>query len=299
MEIRHVNTFLKVSELGNFTKAAEQLGYSQASVTAHIHQLESDLGVTLFDRNGRGVKLTDAGRKFVPYAANLIKACEDAESFAVDMDDPCGDLTIEASSSLAIGVLPRLIIKFRELYPHVRVSVGISEDSDVLISRVRQSRIDFAFILEHREDFEGCIKAVERYEKFVFAAPPSDPITRDRHVPVRDVTARDFVSIFVTADRSAERWTTLDEFLDKAGYDFRSDIEIGSNAAVLAMLVRGKGRAFLPLFMIEEHLANGSLSMIDTADIDSGMYSQLLYSENRWINPQMKAFIDFMNKELG
>jgi DNA-binding transcriptional LysR family regulator len=61
MDIKLATTFLKVAEIGNITKAAEQLGYSQASVTSHIQQLEQHLGVQLFDRIGRGIQLTDAG----------------------------------------------------------------------------------------------------------------------------------------------------------------------------------------------------------------------------------------------
>lgn len=81
MDIKLAYTFIKVAETGNITRAAEQLGYSQASVTSHIQQLEKELGVALFDRIGRGIQLTEAGHDFRPYAVNLIKASEDADAF--------------------------------------------------------------------------------------------------------------------------------------------------------------------------------------------------------------------------
>ena len=112
MDIKLAATFLKVAEIGNITKAAEQLGYSQASVTSHIQQLEQHLGVQLFDRIGRGILLTDAGSNFRPYAAELIKASENADAFAANWDDPRGTLTIEASSGVSIGILSRLLGKF-------------------------------------------------------------------------------------------------------------------------------------------------------------------------------------------
>ena len=83
MDTKLAYTFIKVAELGNITKAAEQLGYSQGSVTSHIQQLEQQLGVQLFDRVSRGIQLTDAGRNFRPFAADLIKASENADAFAV------------------------------------------------------------------------------------------------------------------------------------------------------------------------------------------------------------------------
>ena len=76
MEIRNVRTFMMAAELKNFTKTGEALGYSQASVTAQIKQLENQLGVRLFDRLKNGVILTQEGRNFIPYAVSLINAVE-------------------------------------------------------------------------------------------------------------------------------------------------------------------------------------------------------------------------------
>ena len=80
---------------------------------------------------------------------------------------------IEASSSVSIGILSRILPEFCKIYPKIHVTVRIGEDTDVLVDRVRQNRIDFAVFLDQRDSYEGCIKAVERYEKFVFVAPPS------------------------------------------------------------------------------------------------------------------------------
>ena len=84
METRIATTFIKVAELGSITRAAEQLGYSQGAVTSQIKQLEENLGVLLFDRVGRGIQLTEAGKRFQEYAANLVRASEDADAFAMD-----------------------------------------------------------------------------------------------------------------------------------------------------------------------------------------------------------------------
>lgn len=143
MEIRIVKTFLKVAETPNITQSAELLGYSQGSVTAHIQQLEKELNVKLFDRIGRGVQFTEAGRRFLPYAVNLVKASEDAESFSIDATEPEGELIIEASSSVSIGILPKLLLKFQEKYPGIRLKVKTSDNIDIMLNSIRQNRVDF------------------------------------------------------------------------------------------------------------------------------------------------------------
>ena len=80
MENKNVATFVKIVEFNNFTKAADSLGYSQAAVTAQIKSLEKELGVPLFDRVGKRIFLTQAGKTFLPYAIDLLKAEEAAKN---------------------------------------------------------------------------------------------------------------------------------------------------------------------------------------------------------------------------
>lgn len=80
MEIKNICTFVKAAELGNFTKAAQELGYAQSTVTAQIQQLENELHVNLFERNGKRIVLSASGKEFLQYAYQIIKY----ESMAVE-----------------------------------------------------------------------------------------------------------------------------------------------------------------------------------------------------------------------
>ena len=75
-------------------------------------------------------------------------------------------------------------------------------------------------------------------------------------------------------------------------------LEIASVHTALAVLRQGKGRAFLPLFMVEEDIQKGLLARIDTDEPESGIYIQMLYNENRWLNPQMQAFLHFILEKM-
>ena len=79
MEIRNIITFVRIAELQNFSKAAEQLGYSQSAVTMQIKQLEAELNTQLFERIGKRIKLTQAGSRLLPCALAVLDAVRQAE----------------------------------------------------------------------------------------------------------------------------------------------------------------------------------------------------------------------------
>src|ERR1700755_3417814 len=86
LDLRQVRTFVEVAHTRSFTRAASQLHYAQSSVTAQVQALESDLGLPLFNRLGRQVELTDAGRQFLTHAEKLICTAEQAR-LSVQKDD--------------------------------------------------------------------------------------------------------------------------------------------------------------------------------------------------------------------
>lgn len=294
METRIAYTFIKVAELGSITRAAEQLGYSQGAVTTQIRQLEADLGISLFDRIGRGIQLTEAGNRFKEYAARLIRASEDADAFALDKLCPEGSLIIETTSSVSIGILSALLPEFHREYPGIRTVVRVSEDTDVLIEHLRQNRIDFAIIFTPSDDFEGCTKIWEKEEQFAFVAHSSDPLAGRRNVPLADIFDGSFISTFISTDRNMEFKYTIEPYLRSRGYIIEPAIEFGTIASIVNLLKKGWGHAFLPLFMVEDEIRNGELSLIDTESVPVTEFVQLFSNENKWVSPQMQAFIDFI-----
>src|SRR5512138_3832701 len=119
MDFRQLKAFLTVGSLLNFTKAAEQLGYAQSSITAQIQQLENELGVKLFERIGKTVKLTYAGTAMIPYATQILQLERNLKADLTDSGVPAGTLTIGAAESLSIYRLPVLLKEYRGLYPQV------------------------------------------------------------------------------------------------------------------------------------------------------------------------------------
>ena len=170
MEVRTAVTFLRVAELQSFSRAAQQLGYSQAAVTVQIKQLEQELGTQLFERIGRRTKLTEHGAQFVPRAMELVEAARKAETFLQDQGRAAGSLRIGTAESLFMSTLVPLLPEFHRLCPLVETSVHTGRIAD-LFDMVRQNDVDLLFFLDKKTDFPEWIKVLERPEPIVFAAP--------------------------------------------------------------------------------------------------------------------------------
>ena len=129
MELKHLNTFLVLSRLKNFTKTAQYLDYAQSSVSAQIQRLEEDLHVRLFERIGKSVSLTPEGEQLVPYAQRLTEMSLNIENMYADTKNG-GRLMIGASESIGIYILPGIIKQYKESHPDTDLHLDIADSSE-------------------------------------------------------------------------------------------------------------------------------------------------------------------------
>ena len=118
---------------GSFRRAAEALYLTQPSLSARVHALEEELGVLLFHRMGRGVRLTEMGRAFLPFAERAMEALRQGRDVIDSARDASGGV-LNMASARAIGTytLPSILEKFRFRYPNIKVHINIGRSSDVL-----------------------------------------------------------------------------------------------------------------------------------------------------------------------
>ena len=178
MELRTIETFLKVAELKSFSRAAKKLGYSQSAVTMQVQQLERELGARLFDRVPRGALLTDQGRAFALRAREVLDAAaRAAASVAADADQlpelVRGTLRIGSAESISTALLPELIVRFHRLYPRVEVVVRTAR-REQLIDGLRDGSLDVVLTMENKFSAAGLSRTLLRQEEIVFVAPARD-----------------------------------------------------------------------------------------------------------------------------
>lgn len=189
MEIRHLRTFLAVARHLNFTRAAEDLHLAQSSVSAQIRELESDLEVRLFDRLGRQVLLTEAGRRLVEYARRMQAMAEELRSEVGRGEEARGSLCARVPATLAQVYLPEVVARFHAALPGVRLEFIHCDDAR-LRQELSAGRIDLAFLLTDNVAMDGVNVRYLRSEPLVLAAAPGHELAGRERVSPQDLAGR-------------------------------------------------------------------------------------------------------------
>ena len=289
MEIRNLITFVRIAEVRNFSKTAEQLGYSQSAVTMQIKQLEAELQVQLFERIGKKAKLTQAGQRLLPYALDILRAAGKAESIAREPEQISGKLRIGTCESYVISVLPPVFMEMGERCPGVEISTHTAPVPD-LIDMLRQNDIDILYFLDEKLYFPEWIKVMEQPENIYFVSSSSSPLARMKKIPISRLVEE---PLYLTEKGISYRYA-MEQTLAAAGYELHPRLEVGNTDVITRFLLKNKGISFLPEYVVKDDVAEGRLAILDTECPRIVMWSQLAYHRNKYVTPQMKLFLEFM-----
>lgn len=289
MELRNINTFLKVAGTQNFSKAAEQLGYSQSAVTVQIRQLEDELQTQLFERIGKRVYLTEKGQEFVAYANDIMRVTDNARYFARQNNVLEGTLRIGGVESICTALLPDLLLKFYEICPNVQVTIK-SGATDELMEMAKSNEIDFVYTLDKKILGKEWTRAVITEEEIIFVTL-ADKINHSSHkISIQQLIEKPFI----LTERGAAYQYELERLLSEKDLEINPILEIGNTETIINLLKKGMGISFLPKFTVQKELDKNVLSEIKTNLSGVKMYGQLFYHKNKWITKQMRKFIELV-----
>lgn len=292
MEIRTLITFVRIAEVQNFSRAAEQLGYSQSAVTMQIKQLEEQLHTLLFERIGRQVKLTQAGERLLPCALEILHLLQEAEGISREPEEITGHLRIGTSESFVISILPGVFSRFQETCPHVEVSVQTDLVPN-LFQKLRQNEVDLLYFLDEQVYFPEWIKVFERPEPVHFVASSRSPLAGERNISLERLLRQ---PLYLTEKGISYRYA-VEQALAAKGVELHPFLEIGNTEVITRFLLKNQGISFLPDYVVREYLAQGELVILDTECPEITVWSQLVYHRNKYVTPQMRAFMDLLVRD--
>ena len=240
VQIVQVEGFLEVARRGSVSRAAEALFITQPTLTARLHSLERVLGTALFLRTPHGMRLTDAGRAWVPYAERALRALGDGRD-AVEqvMSASAGHLMIAAAPAVSTYVLPELLEKFVAAHPRVDVSVRTGHSEDV-VDLVLRDEVQIGLGREiHHPDLE--LRPFHT-EVLVLVCAPDHTFTRRRSVAMSEVASEKLIMF----DRTSSYYEITQAAFLSAGVRLRGLMELDSIEAAKKMVERGLGVSLLP-----------------------------------------------------
>ncbi|PJE95392.1 LysR family transcriptional regulator [Streptomyces carminius] len=260
MELKHLATFLAVARELSFTRAAQDLDYVQSSVTAHIKALETDLGVPLFERLGRRVALTDAGRELRPRAQHLVGYAEQTREAVVGAaTDPHavrGTLRIAAPESLCAYRLPAVLGALKERFPLLRVVFGPA-GRPALLAGLEDGTLDAGFLLEESVDHPMTVAERMAQEPLRLVAHPGHPLAARKQLDTGELAGE---TLLVIEQGCAQR-DIIDRELRRAGAR-PATMEFVSVEALKRCAAAGLGIALVPGATVEDETRRGELAVL-------------------------------------
>ncbi len=286
MELRQLQIFCTAAKTLNFTKTGTKLGYAQSNITGQIRQLEEELQVKLFERLGRGIQLTNEGKKFLENADQILHLCEKAKGeFSPDVFR--GILSIGAAETLCVYRLPQILTQYRKLYPLVEIRVQ-TDSCDNFIELIKLNHIDIAMVLTDKIKTPELIVQTLHDETLTMVASPHHPLVQKKKIKPQDFAEE---CIILTLPGCGYRPLILSMFKEhnvKPG----SIMELSSVGAIKQCTICGLGATVLPKVAVKDELASGKLIELDWAGPKLEVKTQLIYHQEKWLTPPMKAFLE-------
>lgn len=292
MEIRNLLTFIKVAEQQSLSKAAKQLGYAQSTVTMQMQQLEQELGVALYERVGKQIRVTEQGQELLVYAGRIVKASQEALQIGKEKKKQIGGtLRLGIADAMSESEMVRRIHRYRQQYPDVHLQVQ-SAGSQALMRMILHNQIDLMMVIDYRIQDAALIRACERMEPVHFFAAPGHPLCGKSNLVLGDILKHNLIR--GNPEISYEK--NLEAAMAEAGLTAAESIEIENLNMAVRLLLLGEGIALLPDTAAAGYIQEKRLKRLDYRLPGHEIWQQTVYHKNKWLTGAMNAWIQMLEE---
>ncbi|MES0857442.1 LysR family transcriptional regulator [Geobacillus sp. G4] len=289
MELRQLQYFVEVARREHVSEAADALHVAQSAISRQIANLEAELGVQLFEREGRNVKLTPIGRHFLPHAEAVLKAVDDAKQQIEEYLDPeRGTIKIGFPTSLASHMMPMVISAFKAEHPNV--SFHLRQGSYYyLIEAVKKREIDLAFLGPIPAREIGIKGDILFSEPFAALLPNSHPLARRDRIVLNELRH----DPFVTFPKGYILHQIVIDACHQAGFSPNISSEGEDLDAIKGLVSAGIGVTLLPESALSESLLRYAAKVpIEMPQVKRNV--GIIVSDHHELAPSVKVFYRFV-----
>jgi DNA-binding transcriptional LysR family regulator len=292
-DLRQLEIFVKVVDLGSFSKAGEAVHLAQASVSERIATLEIMVGAKLLDRMGRSVAATKAGEVLYHHAQPLLEkkkaACLELQDF---LGVKQGEIHIGASTIPGEYILPKMISRFSKGYPLITVTLTVA-DSEQTESRVLEGNFEFGVI--GRKSVNKNIDCRELWEdELVLVIPSEHRWAVKREVSIQEVIEEPFIS----REIGSGTLKSMEPYLRKAGLKGMESLNVvarlGTSTAVKEGIKSGLGISILSSAALETELKAGDVKALRLRGIRMSRHFHLICDKRRTVSPLCRTLMEFL-----
>jgi DNA-binding transcriptional LysR family regulator len=291
--VTQLGAFLAVIRGGSVTAAADELVVTQPSVSSAIAALGKELGCEIFTRAGRGIRLTEAGSAFAPYAADVIGLLQDGRQAAREAADVAGRrLQIAAVTTAAESFVPPLMRAFGDEHPEIELTLAVGNRQTVL-ERVRSHAADVAISGKPPDDARLISEPMIDNEIACITAP-DDPVAGTGPVRAAELGDR----VWLLREQGSGTRTLVEQFLSERGLS-PATLTLGSNGAIKQAARVGLGISLLSRAAVEAELTSDRLGELELQDGPERRSWFVLRSAVGPVRPPVQEFVEFVLAKIG
>jgi LysR family nitrogen assimilation transcriptional regulator len=294
MDLKQLECFVRVAELGSYTRASIVMAVSQPTLSRNVRQLEIELARTLFSRNGRGISLTDNGVFFLPYAkAILSQHVQALEGLRQLADNPVGTVIIGAPPFVGRILTLRLVSAFRERFP--KASIEIVEGRSWSIHEwLLMGRIDIGVWYNPIPSVHIEISPLVAKEQFLISRADA-PEPSGRTVAFQDLGG---FPLILPSHPNTQR-ILLETLVAEAGVKLNVPLQISGSSLILELVHQGHGHTILPRYIVEESPLAEKLRATPIVNPTPAIMLSLVVSAQRPMTRLARATSSLIQSFLG
>ncbi len=289
--LRAMELFVAAADSGSFSAAGRLYGLSPASVTRHINDLESSLGVTLIHRSTRALSLTESGENYMRDARDILASVKAAETAVTEQSEkPRGLLRVHSRTMFGVSVLSRLQPAFTDLYPELVVDLHLSEH----LVRLREDGFDLDFRIAPPAE-QGLVRRKLFLSRRILVASPDYLARMPEITEPRDLSRHACLTYWVSHERV--NWRFRDGEREEE-LPVPSAFSSNNGLVLLNMALAGRGIALLDDYTVARHIAKGALVevlphlRVTNTTFEEGIF--VTYPEASFIPAKMRLYVDFV-----
>ena len=278
----------------NFSRAAEAMEITQPAVSIQVQELEKFLGITLFHRRPRGLRITEAGDAVLAYAQQIFALSSQLVETVQEMEElHTGHLVLGASSTPGEYVLPSAVGRFRQIHPGIQVELVIG-NTRYIMQRILDRDMDLGIIGDHVEEYSNELEMVYyQDDDIVLVAAPSHPVTSVVRPSVEQIVK---LGLVTREEGSATRLAAERQFRSMGTVPIIA-MELGSNQAVKQAATAGGGIGIISRLGIIAEVKAGMLTELDVEGWECRRPLMLIQPKDRYLSPSQRAFREFIMAE--
>lgn len=282
---QRIRVFQAVATHLSYSRAAEELHISQPGVTFHIQGLERSFGVELFERVGRRLYLTDAGRTLARYAQRLALIEEEATVALQELKGlERGLLVVGASATIGIYLLPEVVGEFRKRHPGIKVSLRVGNKRHTL-ERLRQNELDFGLVAGPVTD-PALVQEPYLDDELMMIVSPSHRFAREAEVYPGELRRE----TFLVREPGSGTQELVDERLSQLGIQPADTMQLGSTEAIKQAVAANLGISVASRHTVEAELSSGRLCIAPVPALKMQRRLLLLHHKDKRLSKTAVAF---------